>query len=97
MAWAVAAPHNNKQLTDHVKYSGVGGHLFSIAADKSFEKGLDGFMYGYAANEKLLKHYQQKFNALFIGVLHPYHFVITPENARKIQEEYDYEWTDAKV
>lgn len=97
LSWAVAAPHNNRQLTDQVKYLGVGGHLFAIAADQSFEKGFDGFMYGFAANEKLLKHYQERFSADFIGILHPYHFVISTECARKIQEEYDYEWTDAKI
>ena len=54
-------------------------------------------MYGFAANEKLLKHYQERFSATFIGILHPYHFVICTESAKKIQEEYDYEWTDAKI
>ena len=97
MAWAVAAPVNNKQLTDNVKYIGVGGHLFAIAADKSFEYGYDGFMYGYAANEKLLRHYMDRFNVLFVGIRHPYHFVIDPPQAERIRGEYDYEWTDAKI
>ena len=35
--WMVTAPSNNKLLNDDIKYSGVGGHLFAIAVDKSIE------------------------------------------------------------
>lgn len=97
MAWAVAAPYNNPQLTDSVKYQGIGGHLFAIAADKSYEYGYDGFMYGFAANEQLLKHYIERFDALYVGMRHPFHFVMGPEQSSRLIGEYDYEWTDAKI
>ena len=29
--WMCSAPQNNKLLTENIKYSGVGGHLFAIA------------------------------------------------------------------
>lgn len=96
-AWAVAAPENNHLFTDHIRYSGVGGHLFAIAADKSKEYGYDGCLYGFAANEKLLKHYENKFGAEHIGIMHPYHFVINEQNAKHISEVYNYEWTEAQL
>ena len=34
--WACTAPQNNKHEFGSQKYVGVGGHLFAIAADKSF-------------------------------------------------------------
>lgn len=37
MHWACTAPHNNKFISGRQKYSGVGGHLFAIAVDKSIE------------------------------------------------------------
>ena len=97
VSWMVAAPQNNKDITDDVKNVGVGGHLFSIAADKSFEYGYEGFLYGFAANEKLLWHYSKVFGAIHVGILHPYHFMIDTVSAKKIREVYDYEWTDAKI
>ena len=36
VAWTCAAPLNNKMVCDSPKYSGVGGHLFAIAADSFF-------------------------------------------------------------
>lgn len=97
IAWMCAAPHNNRELTDTPKYIGVGGHLFSIAIDKSIEYGYDGVVTGFAMDEYLLKHYQKSFNALYLGALHPYHFMIDEENARRIREVYTYDWTDAKL
>lgn len=38
IAWMCVAPQNNKMLCDYPKYTGVGGHLFEIAADKSDEE-----------------------------------------------------------
>ena len=32
IAWMCTSPQNNKVLCDNPKYSGVGGHLFAIAA-----------------------------------------------------------------
>ena len=37
VAWMCTAPQNNKLLVKEPKYSGVGGHLFAIAANKSVE------------------------------------------------------------
>lgn len=96
VAWMCVSPSNNKEITDHPRYSGVGGHLFAIAIDKSTEYGFDGVITGFAANEKLLEHYCQVFNAVPLRALHPYHFMIEEDNAGKIKEAYTYEWTDAK-
>lgn len=97
VSWMVAAPQNNKMLTENIKNLGVGGHLFAIAADKSVEYGYDGFLYGFAANKELLEHYMESFKADFIGMRHPYQFMIDDIGAKEIREVYDYEWTDAKL
>ena len=96
-SWMVVSPFNNKQLTIHPRVLGVGGHLFAIACDKSVEYGYDGFVYGFAANKDLLDHYVEAFNAMPIGIRHPYHFMIDDVEAMKIREVYNYEWTDAKI
>ncbi|MDO5415768.1 MAG: hypothetical protein Q4F29_01090 [Lachnospiraceae bacterium] len=44
ITWMCAAPHNSRFLTNHPKYLGVGGHLFAIAIDKSFNLLLTRFM-----------------------------------------------------
>ena len=77
------------------KYSGVGGHLFAIAADKSIQWGYDGMMYGYAANEALLKHYVETLHAEFIGIAHQYHFIIDEAAAKRLLEVYHYEWNNS--
>ena len=97
ITWMCTSPDNNKLLSEVVKYQGVGGHLFAIAAQKSIDYGFEGFMYGFAANQALLRHYVEVFNAEVIGVLHPYQFAIDEEGAQKILEVYDYEWTDEEV
>lgn len=95
--WMCANPESNKLLTDEVRYLGIGGHLFAIAAQKSIDFGYDGLMYGFAANQELLNHYIKMFNGVLIGMLHPYQFAIDEENAHKIIEVYDYEWTNEQV
>ncbi|MCD8018808.1 MAG: hypothetical protein LUF92_04270, partial [Clostridiales bacterium] len=97
IAWMCASPESNKLINDNVKYLGIGGHLFAIAAQKSLEYGFDGYMYGFAANQTLLNHYIDVFHAEFIGILHPYQFAIDENNASKIMEVYDYEWTDEEI
>ncbi|MBS6195792.1 MAG: hypothetical protein KH828_09460 [Clostridiales bacterium] len=42
MHWACTAPHNNKRDFGTQRYSGVGGHLFAIVADKSIQWGYEG-------------------------------------------------------
>lgn len=56
IAWMCASPDNNKLLTDDIKYLGIGGHLFAIAAQKSVDFGFEGYMYGFAANQDFLEH-----------------------------------------
>ena len=90
--WACTSPHNNKHEYGSKKYDGVGGHLFAIAIDKSFEWGYDGVVHGFAANMELVKHYMESFNAEHLGMLHPYQIVIGTDDAKKILEVYSYEW-----
>ena len=97
ITWMCVAPQNNKLLTDEIKYYGVGGHLFAIAARKSMDDGYGGFMYGFASNRELLNHYVKQLKAETISILHPYHFAIDEENAKHIVEVYDYVWTDEEI
>lgn len=90
--WACTAPQNNKHDFGKQKYSGVGGHLFAIAADKSVQWGYEGAMHGFALNKELLEHYIVTFNAEFLGMLHNYQFFINEINAKKLLEVYNYEW-----
>ena len=93
----VYKPRKQSIIKKENKYSGVGGHLFAIAAQKSLDYGFNGIVYGFAANKKLLEHYVKVFNAEYIGVLHPYQFAIDEKNSTKIMEVYDYEWTDEEI
>lgn len=97
IAWMCASPNNNPLLTNSVRYLGVGGHLFAIAAQKSFEYGFDGFFHGFAANRNLLEHYIHTFGCEVIGMLHPYQFAISKDCAKKIMEVYDYEWMEEEI
>ena len=97
ICWMCSNPQNNKEIVDEIKYTGVGGHLFAIAAKKSCDFGYNGLMTGFAANKKLLEHYCDVFNAQHIGILHPFQFAVDEENARKIMEVYDYEWTNEQI
>ena len=97
IAWMCAAPQNNKMICDNPKYSGVGCHLFAIAADKSVEYGYDGVVVGYAANMDLVNHYCEVFKADHIAMLHPYQIVIYEKEAEELREVYDYEWTDEEI
>ena len=90
--WVCVAPHNNELDCGTKKYSGVGGHLFAVAVDKSLEWGYAGAVHGFAANEDLLKHYIKMFVAEYLGMLHQYQFFIGEEEAQKLLEVYHYEW-----
>ena len=90
--WASTAPRNNVHLYGKKKYNGVGGHLFAIAVDMSFKWGYDGFVYGFALNKELLNHYINTLGCFFVGILHPYHFLIEPNTAQRLLENYTYEW-----
>lgn len=92
--WACTAPHNNIHEFNSKKYVGVGGHLFAIAAEKSIQWGYEGAMHGFAANEKLLKHYIDVFHAEYLGMLHQYQFFIDEDRAKQLLEVYHYEWNE---
>ena len=80
-------------LCDNPKYTGVGGHLFAIAADKSMEYGFDGVIVGNAANRDLVRHYCEIFKAEYIATLHPYQIAIYENVAtdiRRISHKYFY-------
>ena len=57
VTWMCASPENNPELSQKKKYEGVGGHLFAIAAQRSFDYGFGGAICGFAANQKLMEHY----------------------------------------
>lgn len=90
--WACTAPRNNKHDFGTQKYSGVGGHLFAIAAEKSIEWGYEGAVHGFAANKELEDHYIEKFGAEHLGMLHQYQIFISEESAKELLEVYHYEW-----
>ena len=78
-------PSNNKTLCDNPKYSGVGGHLFAIAADKSMEYGFEGVMVGYAANAELADRCCKVFKAEHIAMLHPFQIAICEEESAELR------------
>jgi hypothetical protein len=90
--WGCTAPHNNKYRFGVQKYSGVGGHLFAIAADRSILWEHEGFVHGFALNKELLNHYIDMLGASYLGVQHPYQFMIDMAAAQKLLEVYTYEW-----
>jgi len=49
------------------KYIGTGGHLFAIAAKKSFEPGMDGWVC-CEAKTRLINHYENELGAKVRGV-----------------------------
>ena len=90
--WVCTAPHNNKNAFGTQKYSGVGGHLFAIAIDRSVAWGYDGVIHGFALNKELLNHYIDVLGASYLGALHPHHFVLNRDASQKLLEVYTYEW-----
>lgn len=87
-----SAPRNDKRISGKQDYEGVGGHLLAIAAEQSIKSGFGGFMYGFAENARLEKHYAETYGAVHFGALHPYHFVISEQAALQILERYNYKW-----
>ena len=70
------------------RYNGVGGHLFAIAVQKSFEHGYGGFVFMDAKNLDLVEHYKQTLGAVLLGRPHPYRMIIDEENALKLLQIY---------
>lgn len=92
--WACVAPNNNKYEFGKQRFIGVGGHLFAIAVDKSFQWGHEGVVHGFAINKELLKHYIETMDAKLLGMLHQYQFVIDEDAAKRLLEVYHYEWNE---
>jgi len=93
--WAVTAPQNNVYKYGKKLYSGVGGHLFAIAGNRSAKLGYGGLVYGEAIDQKIMDHYIQNYGAEFFpyGIPHhPYRIVIDTKAMDKIREEYTYEY-----
>lgn len=94
ITWMVAAPYNNPEMVDNKRYNGVGGHLFAIAAQRSYEYGFGCAISGFAANKELMAHYIKAFDVEPICMLHQYQIFIPEASGKKIKEVYTYEWTD---
>ncbi len=84
---AESAPHNKGKNKEFV---GVGGHLFAIAVQRSYELGFDGFAYLDAKNVELVKHYAKTLGAILIGHPHPYRMIIDEEAAYKLKQVYNF-------
>ena len=84
---AESAPHNKGKNKEFV---GVGGHLFAIAVQRSYELGFDGFAYFDAKNVELVKHYAKTLGAVLIGHPHPYRMIIDEEAAYKLKQVYNF-------
>ena len=96
--WACAAPHNNIWEYGVKKYSGVGGHLLAIAAQKSVEWCHEGVFHADAMDVDLLNHYIRTFNAWSLPLLgRPYHFIVEEDAARTLREVYTYDWSDEEL
>ncbi|WP_369297766.1 hypothetical protein [uncultured Neglectibacter sp.] len=88
LSLAESAPHNRGE---NKIYNGVGGHLFAIAVQKSYQAGYGGFIYFEAKNMELVQHYSEKFGAKLIGRPHQYSMIIDEENAKTLLEAYTLE------
>ena len=97
ISWAVAAPHNNPELVKQKRYTGGGGHLLAISIDKSVDYGYHGDVTGFCRSEEMLQHFVRKHGATPLRMLHDYQIGIFDEAAKRIQEVYDYEWTDEEL
>ena len=82
---AESAPHN---LGKDKRYSGVGGHLFAIAAQRSKDLGYGGFFFMDAKNRELVQHYQEALGATLLGIPHEYRMFVDEEAAEKLLSVY---------
>lgn len=97
ISWAVAAPHNNPEISDPKKYSGVGGHLLAIAINKSVEYNYHGDVTGFCRNNDIMNHFVREHGAVPICMLHDYQIGIYDDAAMHIKEVYTYEWSDDEL
>ncbi|MGN0689947.1 MAG: hypothetical protein ACI4KH_05975 [Oscillospiraceae bacterium] len=93
IGYARTAPQNNKLLTGNKpKYLGIGGHLFSAAVEESIKAGnVDGCIFGYAVNRKVLNHYISKLGATHFPIKHEYQFIIDGDAAKNLLDIYNFE------
>lgn len=89
--WVVATPHNNKLMSFNGRkaYEGVGACLFAIAAHISIKLGYGGYVYGFAANDKLLDYYVKAFKVKPIRILRPGHFTFSKTTYYNLMEVYN--------
>ena len=97
ISWAVAAPHNNPEISDSKRYSGVGGHLLAIAIERSEQLGYQGDITGFCRNEAILQHFVHNYGAIALRMLHDYQIGLFDESAERIREVYDYEWSKEEI
>lgn len=83
-----SAPHN---LGNDKQYSGVGGHLFAVAAKRSVDLGYGGFLFMDAKNTDLVQHYADTLGASFLGRPHPYRMYMDEIAAKHILDMYTFE------
>ena len=69
-------------------YNGVGGHLFAIAAKRSYDLGYGGFMFMDAKNAELVEHYRKSLGATLLGRPHPYRMFIDEDAAGRLLKIY---------
>lgn len=94
IVWACTAPQNNKWRYGFQKYIGVGGHLFAIAAELSEKYGFEGYLYGEAMDEDIMRYYIEKFEAIELPREHPFSIGFTGNATMRIREAYNYVWTE---
>ena len=85
---AESAPHN---IGNNKEYLGVGGHLFAIAVQRSYDLGYGGFVYMDAKNMKLVDHYRKALGAVLIGQPRPYRMIIDEEIAYNLIQLYNFQ------
>lgn len=73
------------------RYSGVGGHLFAIAVQRSLDCGFGGFLFFDAKNMDLVEYYTNTLGARLIGGLHPYRMIINERAAINLLSKYTME------
>ena len=76
-----SAPQN---IGHNGKYEGVGGHLFALACQASFEAGCDGFV-AFTSKTNLMEHYKESLGAEVIG---GQRMCIDEKAARILTEKY---------
>ena len=95
LRWACVAPENNIWRYGKKRFSGVGGHLFAMAADLSVQRGYEGFLVGEAADQDLFEYYIREYGASPLPPRNnPYRLMFSDKATETIRRIYTYEWTD---